>query len=63
MMQNLTLRVLIGAAVGVAVWFILTRAISGITNVEVVVILILAVAAAVATIVGLGRKGRSSIPR
>lgn len=67
MIHNVTLRVLLGASVGLAVWFVLARLSGGMTSLEVVVVLILALGAALATIVGLGREshlpGPGSDPR
>ena len=59
MIHNLTLRILIGVAVGVAAWLIVLQLLhlgGGITNVEVVIALVLALAAGVASTIGLGRK-------
>ncbi|WP_270886181.1 hypothetical protein [Pedococcus sp. 5OH_020] len=64
MIQNLTLRLIIGVAVGVDVWFILLQPMhlgGGITNVEVAIVLVLAAAATVAATVGLGRKSRATV--
>jgi hypothetical protein len=66
MIQNLTLRIIVGVAVGVAAWFVLLRLLSiggGITNDELIVVAVLAVAATIATVIGLGRNARPPVQR
>lgn len=66
MIQNLTLRVIIGVAVGVAAWFLVLHLLllgGGLDTVELVVVFAAAAAAMVATTIGLGRKPREPTQR
>jgi hypothetical protein len=58
MTRSLTVRVIVGLAVGLVVWFMLISLVNGLTNIEVAAILVISTAAAVATFIGLGRTGR-----
>lgn len=55
MIQNLTARAVIGLVVGALLWFVITAAIGGMTDLTLGIVLLFCVVSAVATIIGLGR--------
>jgi hypothetical protein len=61
MIQNLTVRVLLGVAVAFALYYVITAAWNPGAAWEFAVILLLCLVAAAATVVGLGRDRRAHI--